>query len=142
MTTEPLRAVVLPTPDEVEDHAKALAAVLAIVATAWALVTRWHRARQRDRETRRLEGKAIRYALDAVRYTLHALQPFAIDWEKRDELARQLTLVSEVREELWIADGNDSRREAERLESEIVRVLTRTQRIKALPAKQSQETSE
>jgi hypothetical protein len=38
--------------------------------------------------------------------------------------------VSDVREELWIADGNASRRDTERLESEIVKVLTRTQAIR------------
>lgn len=132
MSAEPLQAITIPTPDQVEDHAKAIGALLAVAAAAWALATRWHRGHQVARQKRALESKAIRYTLDAVRHVLHVLQPGGA----RDrlininELVRQLALVSDVREELWIADGNASRREAERLESEIAKVLTRTQAIR------------
>jgi len=123
------------TPAEAEGWAKVVGGILAVGGALVAGVVRISRWRRRRAERRRLEGKAVRYTLDAVRHALHVLHPGA---DARDrfvdlsELARQLALVSDVREELWIADGNASRRDSERLESEIVKVLTRTQRIRAI----------
>lgn len=131
-------SVSIPTAREVEDHAKSILAVSAIVGGAWALCSRWHRRRQAARRRRALEAKAVRYTLDAIRHVLHVLQPGGSRNRliNLNELARQLALVSDVREELWVADGNPSRRDTERLESEIVKVLTRTQAIQAIRAQQ------
>jgi hypothetical protein len=128
------------SPVEAEGWAKIGGTVLAVAGAfaAGALkVARWWR---RAREKRRLESKAIRYLLDATRHGLHVLQPGRPDRDRfvdLSELARQLALVSDVREELWVADGNASRREGERLEREIVKVLTRTQAIQARQQQQN-----
>ena len=99
---------------------------------AWALVSRWRRRCREADERRALEGKAVRYMLDAMRHTLHVVTPTE---ERRfidlDEMARQKVLIDQIRDQLWIADGHTSEREAQRQTEEIVRVLTRTQRIQA-----------
>lgn len=124
-------AITIPTPDEVGDAAKTVAAVGGVVGGAWALVTRWRRRCREAEERRALEGKAVRYMLDAMRHTLHVVTPTE---ERRfidlDELARQKVLIDQVRDQLWIADGHHSEREAQRQTEELVRVLTRTQRIR------------
>lgn len=125
-------SVPIPSPDEVGDAAKTVAAVGGVVGGAWALIARWRRRCREAQERRALEGKAVRYLLDAMRHTLHVVTPTE---ERRfidlDELARQKVLVDQIRDQLWICDGHKSDREAQRQTEEIVRVLTRTQRIKA-----------
>lgn len=125
-------AVSIPTADQVGDAAKTLAAIGGIVGGAWALVARWLRRRREAKAKHELEAKAIRYLLDAVR---HSLNVFATGDDRRfvdlDELARQKVLIDQVRDLLWIADGHQSERDAQRLGEDIVRVLTRTQAIKA-----------
>lgn len=124
-------AVSIPTPQEVEDHAKSILAVSAIVGGAWALATRWHRRRRAAREMRELESRAIRYLLDAQRHALNVIVPHE---DRRminvDELVRQKVLIDQIRDRLWTADGHD------KTVQDIVNVLTRTQ---AIQAKQQQE---
>lgn len=125
-------SVPIPSPDEVGAAAKTVAAVGGVVGGAWALVSRWRRRCREADERRALEGKAVRYMLDAMRHTLHVVTPTE---ERRfidlDEMARQKVLIDQIRDQLWIADGHTSEREAQRQTEEIVRVLTRTQRIQA-----------
>lgn len=124
-------AISIPTPEQVGDGAKTLAAIGGIVGGAWALVTRWRRRCREAEERRALEAKAVRYLLDAVRHSLNVLSPTD---ERRlidvDELARQKVLIDQIRDLLWIADGHKSDRDAQRQTEEIVRVLTRTQAIR------------
>ena len=133
------QALQVPTVEQVGDGAKALVAISALVGGAWAIARKWHRGRQQRRRREALEAKAIRYVLDSDRHVLHVLQlllrggGYRVTQEERDEIARQLVLISDVREELWIADGFQSRRDVELIERQIVKELTRTQRIKALP---------
>lgn len=123
---------------EVESGAKALAAIVGLLAGAWALATRWSRRRRAVRAAHALESKAIRYLLDAARHSLHVIAPSL--GESRlidiDELVRQKHLIDDVRDELWIADGNESARTVRLVEAEIVKVLTRTQAIAAKRQKQ------
>lgn len=124
-------ALTIPTADQIGDTAKTLAAVGGLLGGAWAVLSRWMRRRREAKAKRELEGKAVRYLLDAVRHSLNALTPA----DRRssiidiDELARQKALIDEVRDMLWVADGHVSEREAQRQAEDIVRVLTRTQAI-------------
>jgi hypothetical protein len=124
-------AVSLPTPQEVEDHAKSILAVSAIVGGAWALARRWYRQRVVAREMRRMESRAIRYLLDAQRHALNVIVPHE---DRRlinvDELVRQKILIDQMRDQLWAADGHD------KTVQDIVNVLTRTQAIQAKQQRQ------
>lgn len=125
-------AVQLPSAEDVGAWAKTLAAVGGVVGALWALGAKVARRHRLERERKTLEGKAVRYLLDAMRHTLHVVTPTE---ERRfidlDELARQKVMIDEVRDLLWVMDGHKSEREAQRQAEEIVRVITRTQRIKA-----------
>lgn len=116
----------MPTPQEVEDSAKSLLAVGAIVGGAWAVARRWLRRRKAADEMRELESRAIRYLLDAQRHALNVIVPHE---DRRlinlDELMRQKLLIDQIRDRLWAADGHD------KTVQDIVNVLTRTQAIKA-----------
>jgi hypothetical protein len=124
-------ALTIPTADEISNVAKTLAAVGGLVGGIWAILSRWARRRLETKAKRELEARAIRYLLDAVRHSLNALTPL----ERRsslidaDELVRQKTLIDEVRDMIWIADGHSSEREAQRQAEDIIRVITRTQAI-------------
>jgi hypothetical protein len=124
----------MPTPQEVEDHAKSILAVSAVVAGTWALVTRWWRRRKAAAEMREIESRAIRYLLDAQRHALNVIVPHE---DRRlidvDQLVRQKVLIDQIRDRLWAADGHD------KTVQDIVNVLTRTQAIKA---KQQQDVFE
>lgn len=132
----PARGVALaamPTQEELGDWAKTIAAIGGILGGIWALARRLWRRYVHAREVRALEAKAVRYLLDAQRHALYALAP-AGDRHRLidvDELTRQKTLIDEVRDELWVADGHASEREEQRRVEGIVRVLTRTQAIQA-----------
>lgn len=116
----------MPTPQEVEDHAKSILAVGAIVGGAWAVARRWYRRRRAEAEIRELESRAIRYLLDAQRHALNVIVPHE---DRRlidvDELHRQKLLIDQIRDRLWKADGHSQTLQ------DIVNVLTRTQRIQA-----------
>lgn len=131
-------SIPIPSPEQVGDAAKTVAAVGGVVGGAWALVARWRRRCREAQERRALEGKAVRYLLDAVRHSLNVLTPGD---ERRlidvDEIARQKVLIDQIRDLLWIADGHKSERESQRQTEEIVRVLTRTQRIQAKEQQQN-----
>lgn len=127
----------MPTADEVGTLAKSLAAVAGVVGGVWALVAKVRRRRQRDRERREAESRAIRYLLDATRHALNVLAPAD---ERRfidvDELVRQKLLIDQIRDALWQFDGHESERATEQAAENIVRVLTRTQRIQVKQQKQ------
>lgn len=118
--------VSMPTPQDVESHAKSILAVSAIVGGAWALARRWYRRHRAAREMRELESRAIRYLLDAQRHALNVIVPHE---DRRlinvDELVRQKILIDQIRDRLWAADGHD------KTVQDIVNVLTRTQAIQA-----------
>jgi hypothetical protein len=119
---------------EIESGAKALGAIVALFAGAWALLARCWRRRRAVRAMRALESKAIRYLLDAMHHNLHALAPTCPGDARHidiDELVRQKHLIADVRDELWVSDGNTSARTVRMVEAEIVKVLTRTQAIAA-----------
>ena len=103
----------------VAEHAKALAAICAAVAGAAGFASRLHRKHLESVRVREKEAKAVRYLLDAVRHMLH---------EDLDELPQQRVLIDFVRQEIWAADGHSV---AEQTNEEILKVLTRTQRIDA-----------
>ena len=120
------QTMALPTAHEVEEGAKSILAVGAVLGGAYAIARRWLQRRRRAQERRAIEEQAIRYLLDAQRHTLNVLVP----GEDRsmvdiDELRRQKLLVDQIRDRLWHADGH-----SQSLQS-IVEVLSRTQRIKA-----------
>lgn len=125
---------------ELESTAKALAAIAGLLAGAWALLARWARRRRAARERRDLEGKAIRYLLDAMRHSLHVWTPAGHDDARLidvDELLRQKLLIDAIRDQLWIADGNESARVTEQVAADIVKVITRTQAIRAKRERQA-----
>jgi hypothetical protein len=124
-------AISWPSSQEVEDGAKTVAAVGGVLGGAWALVTRWRRRCAEARTKREIEAKATRYLLDAMRHTLNLLAPGEARFVDLEELARQKVLIDQVRDLLWVADGHRSEREAQRQTEEIVKVLTRTQAIRA-----------
>jgi hypothetical protein len=123
-----------PTTVELESSAKALTAILGLLAGAWALATRWARKRRAAREKRELEGKAIRYLLDAIRHSLHVWTPGQADENRLiavdgliHELIRQKLLIDLVRDQLWVADGNESAR----LTQQVAALMTRAEAIRA-----------
>jgi len=113
-----------------------VAAIGGLLAGAGALLARWVKRRRLAAQRRALEAKAVRYLLDAQRQTLNVLIPGASRSRLIDlgELNRQKLLIDDVREELWIADGHESSREAERVAQDVLKVLTRTQAIEAARA--------
>jgi hypothetical protein len=133
------QSIALPEIRDVGEGARALVYLSTIVGALLAAWARWRQGRKKRERKDSLLGKGLRYDLDATRQLLHVVQlllrggGYRITQEERDEIARQLVLISDVREELWIADGNASRHDRERLEKEVIAVLTRTQKIKALP---------
>jgi hypothetical protein len=125
-------AASLPDWESLEHVAKTIAAIGGIVGGAWAVCVRVLRRRRAERERHELEQKAIRYLLDAMRHTLHVMTP---DERGRlidvGELERQKVLVDQVRDQLWIADGHQSERDAEAAAAALEKWLTRTQAIEA-----------
>lgn len=136
MTSEPIPAAVKSVPVDWTELVKTLAAGVGILsAPLWLLLSRWVKARRQKKLVRSLEGKAIRYVLDADRQVVHALL-LLLDSSRTafidlSEIQRQKVLIDQVRDELWIADGHDGEREAQRRAEEILQVLTRTQAIRA-----------
>jgi hypothetical protein len=120
------QAAYLPTSKEVEDGAKSVLAIGALVGATWALCRRWYTRRRTAREVRELESRALRYLLDAQRHTLNVIVPHE---DRRlidvDELHRQKLLIDQVRDRLWKADGHSQTLQ------DIVQVITRTQAIQA-----------
>jgi len=104
-------------------------------AAGWAWAQRKRRAAAKEREEQRLQGKAVRYLLDAQRQALHALVVLtgaegrtvseAFDLE---QLVRHRELVGQVSDELWVHDGHASEREIRR-KGDVKRWATRTQAI-------------
>jgi PAS domain-containing protein len=123
------------------DWAKTLAALGGLIAGVVAVCSRLWRRRKAQRELRALEAKAIRYLLDAQRHTLYVISPGPDRFLQLDEIDRQRTLIDQVRDEMWIADGHGEVREAQRRAEEIARVLTRTQAIQAKRAAQEEAKS-
>jgi hypothetical protein len=116
---------------------KALPAILSGAALGlWAWLGRARQRWRKAAELRRLEAKAVRYMLDRDRHVLHALLTILnADGETRlidvDELIQQKRLLDDVREELWIADGHESMRGTQRVAEEVIKAISRTQRIQA-----------
>lgn len=122
-------AVSLPSASELESHAKTLAALGGIVGGLWVVISKWWRRKRQAARVKALEAKAIRYLLDSQRHTLETMLPNA-RLLNLSEMERQKHLIDTVRDELWVADGHESEREAERRAEELERFLTRTQAIK------------
>lgn len=117
------------TAEELANYAKTVAAIGGILAALWAILSRWVRRRRKANEMRRLEARATRYLLDAVRHTLAAVKGDRSYVIGPKELDRQKVLIDAIRDELWVADGHTSEREAQRQLQGVVEVLTRTQAI-------------
>ena len=95
---------------------------------AWLRKARVRRAK--EREEQRLQGKAIRYLLDAKRIDLAAIiRHVSLDAGMLEMLVRHKALIDGVRDELWVHDGHESVRIAEQAAENVVKVLTRTQAI-------------
>lgn len=124
-------AVSVPTPDQVGDWAKTFAAIAGLLGGLWAIFRRVSARRRERKQLRELEGRAIRYLLDAQRHTLRFVTPTT---ESRlvdiDQMSRQKALIDQVREELWRADGHSEEYEREQIAEDVGRWLTRTQAIK------------
>lgn len=132
------QVITLPSPQQIEDGAKSLLAVGALVGAVLAICRRWSTRRRAERERRELEAKAIRYLLDATRHALGVIVPHEGRRMIDDaELIRQKILIDQVRDRIWQADGHTS---AERQAEEIVNVLTRTQAIKVKQDRQDMFT--
>ena len=110
------------------------AVVLAGLGALWPAVKAWRARQVKSAKLRAVEGKAVRYLLDAQRHSLRVIAPseggrtWLVDL---DEIIRQKALIDDVREELWVADGHASRRDTEQTVAEVVKVMTRTQAIRA-----------
>lgn len=119
------------TTDQLADLAKTVAAVGGVVGAVWALISRWLKRRRKAREKAEMEARATRYLLDAVRHALGALsphdRPYVLDPK---ELERQKILIDGIRDDLWVADGHRSEREAQRELKGVMDVITRTQAIR------------
>lgn len=122
-------ALALPTYEQLGDWAKTLAAIGGLVAGLWAACRRLWRVWQARRRLRALERKAIRYLLDAQRHTLYAVIPTPDRVVVIEKLKNSKDLIDQVRDDLWVADGHESALDEERRVENIVRVITRTQRI-------------
>lgn len=102
--------------------------IVGALGFVWGMISLRRKLSAKEREEQRLQGKAIRYLIDANRHALRAhLIGHIHDSDLYDELARQKVMLDSVRDELWIHDGHASSRETER----IAEALTRTQRIRA-----------
>ena len=97
----------------------------------------WRKRHRTELRLRAQDRKDVRYLLDAQRQTLEAiLGPRAGRAVDVDELQRQQVLISEVREETWLADGHPPRPrsgpEAAATQAEVRELLTRTQAIQGV----------
>ena len=109
------------------------AILLAFVGWIGRQFVAWRKRHKADAQMHALEGKAIRYMLDAQRHALHLLVPVSepdqlID---RDEMIRQKVLIDDMRDQLWIADGHESQHATEQAAADIMKFMTRTQAIQA-----------
>lgn len=132
---ESLATSAQPSPDVWELVRQWWTPILAVLGGAWAGVKAWRKWRATEMRLRAQDRKNVRYLLDAQRQTLEAIigpsSGRAIDIE---ELRRQQVLISEVREETWLADGHPPRpkpdAEAEQARADVRELLTRTQAIR------------
>lgn len=109
--------------------------IVGVIGAVWGLVALRRKLSAKEREEQRLQGKAIRYLLDAQRQALHALVVYTgaegnVPAEPFDlaQLVRHRELVGQVSDELWVHDGHASEREMRR-KGDIEKWLTRTQAI-------------
>jgi hypothetical protein len=129
--SNPSVTVDLPSPEEASSLVTALGAIVGVVGGVWALVVRVLRRRRRRQLVQELEGRALRYLIDAQRHTLHTIVPGEeARYVDLTELNRQKVLIDQVRDQLWVADGHESQRESERQANDLLKVLTRTQAIR------------
>lgn len=118
-------------PEEIGTLAKTIAAVAGLLGGAWTIIRRILRRRKKERALRQLDSKSVRYLVDSQRHILHAILPSTDDsLVNLDELTRQKALIDDLREELWVADGHQSSRDAEAFAQNVAKALTRTQRIR------------
>jgi hypothetical protein len=134
--TEPLAAVAQPDPWEVARQWGGPAMLLAFVGWLSKQFWGWRKRRAVELRLRAQDRKDVRYLLDAQRQTLEAfLGPRAGRDVDIEELRRQHVLISEVREETWLADGHPPRpKDAEpaATQAEVRELLTRTQAIQVV----------
>lgn len=102
------------------------ALLLLVVPLLGAGLVRLVRRRRRAAELRHLEGRAVRYILDAQHHILRLLTREPVP---EDELQRQRVLIHEVRDELARADGHEELLAAADAQAEIIQVIKRTQAI-------------
>jgi hypothetical protein len=129
---EPLASMAQPDPWETARQWGGPAVLLALVGWLSRQFVAWRKRVKFERSLRRQERKDIRYLLDAQRQVIEAIvgpvDGRAIDIE---ELRRQHVLISEVREETWLADGHPPR-QRQNTAAEVRELLTRTQAIQGV----------
>ncbi|MEY4933095.1 MAG: hypothetical protein RLZZ403_1415 [Pseudomonadota bacterium] len=105
----------------------------------------WRKRTKAAAQMHALEGKAIRYLLDAQRHALHMLVRASEDDRliDLDEMTRQKVLIDDMRDQIWIADGHEGQHATEQAAADIMKFLTRTQAIQAkFPAPDAAATNE
>lgn len=112
------------TPGEAREWLTIFSVSAGLLGGAVALAQRWGKLRS----MRKLECRAVRYQLDAVRHVLWVMSGHESDPE---ETSRQLALVSEVRDEIYVADGHKLERASEPDLVEIKKWMRRTQALEA-----------
>lgn len=107
-----------------------------MLGALWGFLALRRKLSAKEREEQRLQGKAIRYLLDAQRQALHALVVYTgaegnVPQEAFDlsQLIRHRELIGQVSDELWVHDGHASEREIRRT-GDLDKWLTRTQAIR------------
>ncbi len=112
-----------------------LVAVVGWLGVLWAWRGRVVARSEREHEEQRLQGRATRYQLDALRQALHALVVLTGAEGKHSseafdlsQLVRHRELIGMVTDEFWVHDGHPSERARRR--SDVEKWMTRTQAIK------------
>jgi hypothetical protein len=144
--SEPLANIAQPDPWELARQWGGPAMLLAFVGWLARQFVGWRNRRALEIRLRAQDRKDIRYLLDAGRQTLEAiLGPRAGRAIDVEELQRQQVLISEVREETWLADGHPPRpkpdEERAATQAEVREVLTRTMAIQVVLERDAQARS-
>jgi len=120
------QTIALPTVGEVEDGAKSVLAISALVGGVWAAVAKWRKRRAALEAKRALEARAIRYLVDAQHHVLRLLNMGRLP---ENEIQRQEFLIKELRKDLAKLDGHEDLLAVADTQEQVMRFLTRTQRI-------------
>lgn len=111
-----------------------LVTVVGWLGVIWAWRARERTKTVKEAEEQRLQGRAVRYLLDAQRQSLHALVVLTGAERQGSEafdlsqLVRHRELMGMITDEIWVHDGHPSDRARRR--ADVDKWMTRTQAIR------------